>query len=432
MKLPRPSRKTGILLKTFPKISETFILNEILALEAGGFDLEIFSLQRPQENINQSGTNTIKAPVHYISCEGIKGLIHMIGTHLSLLKQSPGRYFKTLRFLLGRPAEKGSRFQQFAQAVCMSSILKQSTVAHLHVHFANEPAGVAELVNHMTGIPFSLSTHAKDIYLSSPESLRRKMSRSKFVVTCTEHNRHYLSSLVADDTSIVKIYHGLPIDKFRQLDKKQNGASSYPSPRILSVGRYRKKKGFPTLIQACRELKDEGVNFQCTIVGFGPEQKSLEQLIETLQVGDRVHLIGKMVHADLISLYQEADLFVLPCQVDEDGDRDGIPNVIMEAMAMQIPVISTTVSGIPELVDHGKTGALVPPKDSLALKEAMKELIYNPRLRQKLGAAGRLKITEFFNADHHIKHLKNLLSNAIGEVSAKSVIVGENISEHAI
>ncbi|MFQ5449581.1 MAG: glycosyltransferase family 4 protein [Nitrospinaceae bacterium] len=352
----------------------------------------------------------------------------MIKSHFILMMRNPLRYWGALWFLFHR--SEPNRFQEFAQAGSLAAVVQFSGITHLHTHYANEPAGVAELVYHLTGIPFSISTHAKDIYLSSKESLRRKMSRSRFIVTCTEFNKRYLRSIATCKTPIVKVYHGLFTDKFKPERNDGNGGPPHEVPLILSVGRFRKKKGFPTLLQACRWLKDEGIDFRCKIVGFGPEKDSLDRWIETLSIGDKVQLEGKMVHEELIGLYRKADLFVLPCQVDEEGDRDGIPNVIMEAMAMEIPVISTTVSGIPELIDHEKTGILVPPKDPGALKSAMKHLLGQPTLRQNLGFAGRRRIVHYFDAKHHIEQLKALINHTLDPASAESITQEKRVKDY--
>ncbi len=428
--LLRP-KKIGILLKTFPKVSETFILNEILALEAGGFELEILSLRQPSEPSFHSYTKSVKARVTYVSGDSLSGRYETARRHARLFAKNPIRYFKTFWHLL-RCADI-HRFGEFIQAGSLSAIMDNFNLAHLHAHYANEPAGVAEFIHIFTGMSFSISTHAKDIYLSSPKSLRQKMNRSSFVVTCTEYNRNYLRSVAGGHTPVSRVYHGLVIDKFApDRDGPKNSSKINPSPiTILSVGRFRKKKGFATLIQACRLLKDEGVDFQCNLVGYGPEKESIEQLIQGGSLKDRVHLKGKMMQEELVGLYNKADMFVLPCQVDNDGDRDGIPNVIMEAMAMEIPVISTTVSGIPELIDHEKNGVLVPPKDPLSLMLAIKRLIDQPSLRKKLGAAGRQKIIESFDADHHIEHLKTMLAETIGKPDARAIAVKKELSCYA-
>ncbi|MFQ5482166.1 MAG: glycosyltransferase, partial [Nitrospinaceae bacterium] len=268
-------------------------------------------MNRPQERVFQSSTMTIKAPVTYIPAEDIANPVRIAVLHLLILMRRPIAYLKTLWFTWRRP--EANRFREFVQAVSLTHILNRTGVIHLHTHYASEPAGVAEMVRKLRGTPFSISTHAKDIYLSPPETLRRKISHSRFVVTCTEHNRQYLSSIAAGDTPIARIYHGLVVDKFNPRSEDLYGQPGDRPPMILSVGRFRKKKGFPTLIQACRQLRDDGINFQCSIVGYGPEQESMEQLIEALRLGGRIHLLGKLVHEELTGLYRKADMFVLPC-----------------------------------------------------------------------------------------------------------------------
>jgi glycosyltransferase involved in cell wall biosynthesis len=395
----------GYLLKTYPKVSETFILQEMLDLEALSLNLEIFSLQRPTDAIMPSLATQLQAPVTYLptSIRGREGRPLM--THLRLFATHPRRYVDALRFVRQRP--EGSAWQEFIQSGCLAWRLLQSGIRHLHAHFATEPAGVAEVVHRLTGIPYSLTCHAKDIFLSSPDALRRKIHHAEFVVTCTEANRAYLQGIADGGTPIHRIYHGLNLTRFDRL-RKSDSSIDTGIPTILSVGRFREKKGFLTLIRACRILVDAGHRFRCQIVGYGPLQSEMEELIRTLGLSETLSLCGKKTLEQVVQLYQEADIFTLPCQVAEDGDRDGIPNVFMEAMACQVPVVTTGISGIPELVQHHHNGLLVPQQDPEALALALAYLLDNPAIRQRLGQAGRETIMQQFSSSHASHQLKAL------------------------
>ncbi len=270
----------------------------------------------------------------------------------------------------------------------------RAKVAHLHAHFINEPAGVAELVHLLTGIPYSVTAHAKTS-ICRPAELVRKMAKAKFIVTCNDYNRRYLTPdgrRCAD----IKIYHGLDARLF------QADAAVYPSAEaslVLSVGRLRPKKGFHCLVDACGLLKIGGHEFRCMIAGYGPLRGELETRIAKLGLEDTVSLTDMLTQGEVIALYKQASLFVLPCRITADGDRDGIPNVLAEAMAMELPVVSTNIAGIPELVEHNRTGILVRPEDPVELAAAIARLLDQPQLREELGKAGRERVCQMFAAE---------------------------------
>ena len=402
----RPSpKKIGYLLKVFPKISETFILQEVLDLEALGLHLSIFALEQPSETVAHELVDQVRASVTYLPDS--VGTLHRnpLGAHLRLFMTSPRRYVSTLRFWL-RATEHPS-WEKFLQAGILAATLQDERISHLHVHFANAPASVAELTHRFTGIPYSITGHAKDIYLATPATLRRKIRHAKFVVTCTEQNRRHLQDLSGNDTPLYCLYHGLNLDRFDHLRTSHRDKRS-PIPTILSVGRFRDKKGFPTLIHACRLLATRGHRFRCRIVGSGPLQSNLEALIRDLHLEQVVTLVGQKTLEEVVELYHEADIFTLACQVAQDGDRDGIPNVLMEAMACRLPVVTTEISGIPELVRHDHNGLLVPQQDPEALALALAHLLDNPAIRQRLGETGRETIAQRFSSSHASHRLRSL------------------------
>ena len=392
------NKKIGYLLKTFPKVSETFILQEVLDLEALGLDLAIYSLQRPTDKVTHGLAGQARASVTYLS--------QSLWAHIRLSIASPQRYLSTVRFWL--QASERPSLSEFLQAGSLATSLIDATIDHLHVHFANEPTSVAELAHRLTGIPYSMTCHAKDIFLATPSTLQRKMRHAEFVVTCTEANRQHLQRLSDNSTTISCLYHGLNLARFDRL-RTNHGVMRSTIPTIMSVGRFREKKGFLTLIRACHLLAERGHRFRCCIVGYGPLQAEMESLIRELGLEDIVTLAGKKTLEEVVGLYQEADIFTLPCQVAQDGDRDGIPNVLMEAMACRLPVVTTEVSGIPELIQHDHNGILIPPQDPEALASVLARLIDSRALRQSLGQAGRETIVQRFSSIQTSHRLKTLL-----------------------
>ncbi len=416
----------GYLLKTFPKLSETFILNEIVQLEGMGSRLHLFSLRKPPlYDKFHPEVAEVQAKVTYIRpLSRLTRVGHFLrsnvrwdpleatsagGEHLRLFIHNPIRYLSTLWFHLRAPGKR--RLKEFLQAGLVTRGLQRRKIGHLHAHFANVPASVAELVHRFSGITFSFTAHAKDIYLTSHRELTRKMRAAKFVLTCTGYNRKYLESIGSGCTPIYLAYHGVDLSRFRVLE-------AAPRPdgplRLLSVGRFCEKKGFPYLIRACRILKERGWKFSCAIVGFGPTYDQLRSLIAELDLASQVSLVPELTQDQLVEMYRAAGIFVLPCILTSDGDRDGIPNVLIEAMAMQIPVVSTDVSGIPELVDHMQNGLLVPEKDVAALADAIELLFSDPELRRRFGENGRAKVMRQFTLAHNVGIIQELLLAAAG------------------
>jgi glycosyltransferase involved in cell wall biosynthesis len=426
--------KIAYLVKTFPKLSETFVLNEILELERQGLELHIFSLRRPTETKVHPTVAEVRAPITYVRSwytplppppdrvpfEKLAYKVQMSEERRFMFLHHPIWFVRTWLFQLRNSACKrylhqalqakcGTRKRYFYQALALARELRRGGFTHLHAHFANEPTSVAELAHRLAGCRFSFTAHAKDIYLTDREELARKIAAAEFVVTCTGFNQKYLKSIVCSRTPIHLSYHGVDLSR---LCCETANSREHPTatPVILSVGRFCEKKGFTYLIQACHRLKQNGRHFVCRIVGFGPLQKQLEELIETLTLQDSVLLVGKMTQDKLIQEYRQAHLFVLPCLVTDDGDRDGIPNVLVEAMAMRVPVVSTSISGIVELIDHMDNGLLAPEKDLEALTAAMETLLDDPGLRERLGANGRQKVMARFSLNHSTAKLRWLFA----------------------
>ena len=267
---------------------------------------------------------------------------------------------------------------------------------------------MAMFASMLTGRPFSFTAHAKDIYLpklNPGDLLPIKLRRAKFVVTCTGANHHHLQEVSAQSAPIHTIYHGVDTTRFvPSIDRP-----ALTRPTILSVGRFVEKKGFPFLIEACRIIREHGVPFHCRIVGEPDEQTTLVQnLIRRYGLEQEVSIGPGVSQEELRMIYQEASVFVLPCHVVDNGDRDGIPNVLAEAMASGVPVISTSVSGIPEIIEDRRNGLLVAPRDPVALAKAIEELLLDQDFRNTLAQAGRETMCRIFDSSKTTRTLFDL------------------------
>lgn len=397
--------RVAFLVKTYPKLSETFILGEILGLESRGVPLFIYALQRPTDAIRQDATGRVKAPVTYLT-DGLDAGYGVLREHLSQMAAHPVRYIGAM-LSQWRTRESGW-LRNLAVAGRLARGMRKEGATHVHAHFASHPTTIAAMAARLAGGTYSISAHAKDIYVGNPDLLSNKMQGAAFTVTCTGHNHRHLESLARPGTRVHLMYHGIDFRSFAPMPRP----AEPDTPVILAVGRLRDKKGFATLVAACAVLRDRGLRFRCEIVGYGEEHARLDNMIRAAGIADRVVLAGSMNHAALIERYQAATLFAAPCRVSDDGDRDGIPNVLLEAMAMELAVVSTPVSGIPEVVHHGGTGLIVPPDDVGALADALARLLADPGLRRHLGMAARRWVTEHFDNERNLDTVHGLLMAA--------------------
>lgn len=396
-------RPLGLLVKIWPKLSETFILEEVLALERHGVALRLYALAEPTDALTHPAAARVRAPLTRVPQSPRGHWAEFATRHLRVAGAAPLAYLRALVFAV----QRGRRaLDDFVQAGWLAAQSRDDGIGHLHTHFISTPADVAELVSRVTKLPFSISAHAKDIYLSDPADLRRKLEAARFTVTCTEFNRRTLAS-IAPRARVHCMYHGVDQAQFHPRQRAGTGAP----PVILSVGRLREKKGLDTLIDACRVLRDRGQAFRCEIVGYGEEHERLQVRIERQGLSGEVCLVGKLLRDQVIESYARAAVYVQPSRIAADGDRDGIPNVLLEAMAMGLPVVASNVSGIPELVGHGRNGLLVEPDDPLALADAITRFLHEPRLCAELGRRARETVTESFDNDHNVQLLCRLLQD---------------------
>jgi glycosyltransferase involved in cell wall biosynthesis len=291
-------------------------------------------------------------------------------------------------------------------------LLPGRKIVHFHAHFAHSPASVAMFASQLSGIPFSFTAHAKDIYTSDPRQLSEKIDSARFVVTCTEYNRNHLIKISGDTaTPIGRIYHGIDPSLFSEKNVKQPD----PPYHILTVARLTAKKGLPTVFRALQILCDRGVQLQYTLIGDGDQRKKILSLIKKRKLDRVTRWLGTQPHEVVIEQYRQSDLFVLGCEVAPNGDRDGIPNVLLESMAMGVPVVATRVSAIPELVENGQTGLLVPPGSPRQMAEAIHRLLVEQKLRRNVIRAGRARVFQEFDSSVLIRDLAALYRHEIEE-----------------
>ncbi len=400
----------GMILKGYPRISEPFISNEILLLEKLGFAVHLFSMRQPRENISHESIKKIRAEVDYLPETLIKPLPRLLYHNLFLAAKKPRVYARALKTAYRRflRTHKSATIKHLLQAgYLVHRFLPASGVTHLHAHFAHSPTSVTMFTSHLAELPFSFTAHAKDIYTSNPAQLREKIQKARFVITCTEFNRRHLAALSdGTPTPIHRIYHGIDISLFSS--NRENTQTPVEPYRILTVARLTAKKGLPTVLRALKQLSDRKISLTHTLIGDGDDREKILALIRALGLTSTTRWLGTQPHHVVLQHYQQADLFVLGCEVASDGDRDGIPNVLLESMAMGVPVVVTDISAIPELVEDGKTGLLVPPGRPRKLADAMLRLLTDMQLRNRIIAAARQRVTTDFDNRQLIRDLAEM------------------------
>ena len=409
----------GMVLKGYPRISETFISNEILLLERLGFNIHLISMRRGRENFTHESVRRIRARVDYLPETLLAPLPKFLFHNLQLAAQRPRLYAAALKTALRRfrRTRKSATIKHLFQAgVLVHQFLPTSDIIHLHAHFAHSPTSVAMFAGQLSGLDFSFTAHAKDIYTTNPAQLREKISLAKFVVTCTEYNKQHLLSLCDGlPVAIHRIYHGIDTGLFtEEYDEKP---APLPPYEILTVARMIAKKGLPTIYNALKILSDQGIDFRHTLIGDGEDREAVSSLIEDLGLAKVARVIGTQPHDVVLDHYRRAAVFVLGCEIASNGDRDGIPNVCLESMAMGVPVTTTDVSAIPELIENEKTGLLVPARQPEQLAQAMLRMLTDQDLRKRIIPAARKRIRQEFDNKMHIKKLADIYSREIDGLS---------------
>jgi glycosyltransferase involved in cell wall biosynthesis len=381
------------IIGTYPGLTTTFIDREIRALQQQGVNVRVIAIRKPHTILSSDQEELQRKTNYLIPIAWIKFIV----SHLRFVIQKPNIYFGTLLELVRNPhPDLSTRLKtvlHFIEGVYAAQLIAEYHCDHLHAHFVDRASTVAFVAGRLLNLPYSVTAHANDIYIN-PILLPLKLSQASFVATCTDYNRQHLQKIVPLNVKLHRLYHGLDLETYQPNPDQ----STHLIPTITAVGQLKEKKGFQYLLKACQILKSKDYIFNCQIIGEGSLREELEQQIHELSLENFVVLRGALPHESVIEEYQHSTMFVLPCMTGSDGDRDGIPNVILEAMAMQLPVISTQHSGIPEVIKSGVNGLLVPPADEQALAHAIARLIDDPFLRTQFGQFGRRTVTERFNS----------------------------------
>ncbi len=402
----------AVILKGYPRLSETFIAQELRALEQRGLNLHFFSLRHPTDTSVHPVHREITAPVTYLP---------------EYLHNEPARVWRAWRAAAKLPGYKKSRaaflrdlvrdltpnrIRRFGQACVLATELP-GAITQLYAHFLHTPASVTRYAALMTGLPWSASAHAKDIWTTPEWEKREKLAELSWLVTCTEVGRDHLASLAPQPEKVGLVYHGLDFSRFsnnegqgsvEETASNRNGSDAAAPVILLSVGRAVEKKGYDDLLNALTRLPKD-LQWRLVHIGGGKLKEKLRTLGQELGIDDRIEWLGAQPQEVVLENYRKADLFVLASRIGGDGDRDGLPNVLMEAQSQAIACVSTAVSAIPELIRDGETGLLVPPENPTELASALQSLITDPTRRAELANAGCKRVRSEFGMESGIDAL---------------------------
>jgi colanic acid/amylovoran biosynthesis glycosyltransferase len=388
------SVKIVYILENFPSPTEYFILNEILFLQRKGFKITILVLRKQKKysklpELKELSSSIIYLPAIFFYLPVIAFFLHpfsfvkLVVSNISELSLSPRGLLKIIRYL--------------GISIFFSKKLRDNPPDHVHAHFAFIGVDIAYYLCGLLDVNYSFTAHAKDIYTNKKNIIKHARS-SLFVVTCTNYNQEYINNLTQHvyRSKIYRCYHGITIQKwpFKPLGQKRNDKI-----RILTIARLIEKKGLIYLLKAIKRLVHQRIDVHCTIIGEGKLRKHLLSCIQELNIVNYVDLYPFVVQEKIRDFFSRSALFVLPSTVSTNGDRDGLPNVILEAMLSGVPVITTPVSALPEIVEHLKTGILVDDKDDLEIANAIITLMGNKRLYNEIARTARNRILEKFDIE---------------------------------
>jgi len=402
---PPAGNRVAFVLKGYPRLSETFIAQEILALERRGLDILIVSLRLPTDSRTHPVHGEVRAPLLYLPEYLHRGPLRVLRAWLKVRRWANYRKVRGLWLRDLRRDFTANRIRRFGQALVLASELPEG-VGHLHAHFLHTPSSVTRYAAALCGLPWTGSAHAKDIWTTPDWELREKLASCDWLVTCTATNREHLAKL-APPGRVELVYHGLDLERFapNPIERPPRmGNSADDGVTILSVGRLVEKKGTDVLLDALARLPPR-LHWRLVHVGGGPLGRSLRRRADQLGISARVEWRGPMTQTELLAEYRAADIFALASRVADDGDRDGLPNVLMEAQTQGLPCVATDVSAIHELVEPDVTGLLVAPESAGALAAALESLITDPLRRRVLGEAGRSRVTQEFGMNMNIQRL---------------------------
>ena len=387
------------VLKRFPRLSETFVLREILSLERLGDRILIDSLLAAEGGPRHPDLDRLQAEVRYLPRHPRLRDGPVMRAHLGLAVRAPRLWAR-----LALRARRAATWRRFLQAGLVADRATRERVRHIHAHFLTAAAEVARDASILTGIPVTVTAHAKDIFQADNAPLvRTRAYGASALVTVSEYNAGYLRELIGNGLRIYCVPNGVDVAP-TQTDR--------PDGPVLCVARLVPKKGIDLLIEAAAQLRSRIPNLSVEIIGGGPLEESLKLQAKVLGDTGRIRFLGPQASDQVEAAFRRCSMVVLACRVAEDGDRDGMPTVLTEALARGLPVVSTTVAGIDELVRDGETGLLVPPEDPAALADAIEVLRRDRELARRLGRAGRELVAQRFDPKRSARLLQGVFEGA--------------------
>ena len=394
--------RIAYVLKVYPRTSQTFVLSEILAHERAGLEMDIFSLRRTDDSRFHAALARVQSPVFQVA---------RAGSNANMALKKLREHAPHLPRLWDVVQNSQAAAEDILQAADLSRAIVDRGIVHMHAHFGTVATVVARLASKITGVGYSFTAHAKDIFHQVVEEdvLRKKLADAAGVITVSQFNVNYLKDKYAEAAAGVKlIYNGLDLDEFR-FDPDGDRP-----PLVLGVGRLVEKKGFSYLLDASALMRSRGVPFRCEIVGGGELESGLQEQIRKLDLSEHVKLCGPMSQSDVKQKIRQARLLAAPCVHAENDDRDGLPTILLEAMALGTPCISTPVTGIPEVLRSGETGLMVAERDAVSLADACERLLTDQHLCSEFARNGRRLIEDQFDIDKNTKEIRTFFSSVAG------------------
>jgi glycosyltransferase involved in cell wall biosynthesis len=417
-------RHVAYIVRSFPRLSQTHILNEVLGLERLGHTIQIFGMTRSGETLLQEGVASLRNRAEYLDGTLQRSLVAVVLEHVEIARKNPVRYLATIIFLSRRRDLTAgytttTRFRSFMQAVHLATRISprarggEDGFDHVHCHFAHDPTLIALLLHKLTGMPYSFTAHARDMYQIPPSSLAARIEHASAVVSICQVNIDYMRRVAPDATNgkFRVVHTGIDVGAWRPPDEDR---VSRTIPVIVVVSRLVAKKGMLDLVAALGLVKARGRAFRCVIYGDGPMREELSTAISRLSLTGDVELAGACTQAQLRGVLQRADVFALTPFVTDDGDREGLPSVILEAMSCGLPVVSTAVAGIPEAVLDGETGLLAQPHDVEGIATHVETLLGDDALRRRLGTNARAAIVTQWSAGSVARELASVFDAVSG------------------
>jgi glycosyltransferase involved in cell wall biosynthesis len=401
--------KVAYIMSRFPKLTETFILYEMLAMEKEGVQVEVYPLLREQTEVMHPEAVPFVEAAHFqpfISFEIIRANLHFLWrnprTYLGTLWTVLSKNWGSFRFFTGV-------LGIFPKSVLFAYQMEAEGINHVHAHFANHPAAAGFIIHRMTGISYSFTAHGSDLHRDR-HMLCEKVAESAFVAAISNYNKELIVAECQGKyrDKVAVIHCGVDTEVFRLREEKTPYEKGEKPFMILCVGTLHEVKGQAFLIEACRELQENGIDFHCHFVGDGPDKSALTELADQAGLSEKIIFHGRQQQEKIAQLLQEADVLAAPSVPTSDGRREGIPVVLMEAMSSGVPVVASNLSGIPELVVDGHTGLLAPPRDAAALADALERCYRDPALRKRVGVSGREKVIAEFDLYDNAAQLAQL------------------------